>query len=620
MDEVLIQKSIENEIGIWMNNEFLIDYINNEMYLQNPPLKMDKFIKLGKKYDISIDKKELELYEKIGIFKPIFRIKYRKNNILNDFNFFNFTKKEKEELLRALNENQIFIPKEENFLEYDKFETNDSLIINYYSNFQIELIYDIQKGFKFSRNILLNKEWEFEEEYKKHCIRLHKETFAGENKRLSFLLNISRFYYPRSQHDFKIFKLNSEDKSWHDDRKKFSTVKILEKYSYNYETIKHFMNQYLREFENLMGIKNNSHDWFLFYEYLNRDYKLKLEKTTGLAYYFFSLALMLKFFLEDYFTETSQEIDYKRNALFNKENKYDLLFYLSNKFKMNYQPSLIIFVEGNSEVEVFKKLFKWYLGYYPEEKGIDIISFNGVTKLISTYDDSKKLKELIIKIRKNTKGKNPGLNDDEYDDLNKLINNLENLDILVSNWSSLISYNLSKWYIIPFFVSDDEGDVWNFLNNKKIIHFKDKKYDIPDKWYYIWGKTNNNYPFKGKDIELSNFSDLEISNVLKELIDNDISVSNVTVLRRKNKGINQVQNSKFKKEIKQNKVYILMRLVDNLIEQYEKNGDDSIFNRSIFDMLDKIEDLNYLKNNPLDSEHKELFDDTLKNILEGNEW
>ena len=57
--------------------------------------------------------------------------------------------------------------------------------------------------------------------------------------------------------------------------------------------------------------------------------------------------------------------------------------------------------------------------------------------------------------------------------------------------------------------------------------------------------------------------------------------------------------------------------MDNLIEKYEKTGDNLISERPIFDLLDKIDDLNYFKNNPLDKEHKELFDETLKNILEG---
>ncbi|WP_296855033.1 TOPRIM nucleotidyl transferase/hydrolase domain-containing protein [uncultured Methanobrevibacter sp.] len=601
-----------------MEEEFLREYIEKEMYLQNPPLKKDNFLKLCYKYDINLSRKELELYEKIGIFEPIFTIKYVKHEFLNDFNYYNFSKKEKEELLRALNENRIFVPNDNKFIESGKFETNEEEYINYYSNFQIELIYDIHIRFKYPRNILLKEDTEAIENYKNHSIKLLRDTYLGDTKWLTFLLSISRLYYPRSHHDFKIFKLNSEDESWYHDRNKFSTVDFLRKYSYNYEHIRHRMNLYLDKFRDLMGIKIYDEEWFLFYEYLNRDYKLKLEKTTGLAYYFFSLALMLKFFLEDYFIETSQEIDYNRYALFNKENKYDLLFYLSNKFKMNYQPSLIIFVEGNSEVKLLNKLFKWYFGYFPEEKGIDIISFDGVTKLISTYEDANKLKELIIKIRKNTHGKNSGLNDDEYDDLSQIIDNLEDLDILVSNWSSFISYNLSKWYIVPFFVSDDEGDVWNFLNSKKIIHFKDKKYDVPEKWYYIWGKSNHYLPFKGKDIELANFSDLEISNVLKELIDDNISVSDITAIRNSENGINQIQNSRFKKDIKQKKVEILMTLADNLIKKYEKTGDSTLFQRPIFGLLDQIDDLNYFKNNPLDKQHKELFDKTLKDILEGN--
>ena len=211
-----------------MDEEFLREYIENEMYLQNPPLKMSKFLKLCKKYDIQLSIKELQSYEKLGLFKPIFRIKYVKNQFFNDFDYFNFRKKEKEDLLKALSDNLIFVPNEDNFIEYDKFKTKDCEIINYYSNFQIEWIFSIHNSFKYSLNILLDEHLELFEGNKERCIKSQLNAYTANNKKLSFLLSLSRLYYPRSQHDFNIFKLNSDDKSWDDDREKFSAVEILE--------------------------------------------------------------------------------------------------------------------------------------------------------------------------------------------------------------------------------------------------------------------------------------------------------------------------------------------------------------------------------------------------------
>ncbi|MBU0578731.1 hypothetical protein KJ628_01985 [Patescibacteria group bacterium] len=55
-------------------NNFLVDFIEQEMYLQNPPLKTDKFIEYCKKRGVNTTKEELEFFEKEKLFFPIARI------------------------------------------------------------------------------------------------------------------------------------------------------------------------------------------------------------------------------------------------------------------------------------------------------------------------------------------------------------------------------------------------------------------------------------------------------------------------------------------------------------------------------------------------------------------
>ena len=54
-----------------MNDKFLKYYIENQLYLQNPPMDLDDFIKFCNKRGINISKGEFELYEKEGFFYPI---------------------------------------------------------------------------------------------------------------------------------------------------------------------------------------------------------------------------------------------------------------------------------------------------------------------------------------------------------------------------------------------------------------------------------------------------------------------------------------------------------------------------------------------------------------------
>lgn len=591
------QDSLEFLEEFLMNKNFLNRYFEERMFIQNEPLRSYVFEEILKSYGILVHNKELEIYDKEGVFHPFFRTKNPEAKEpyleIDGYQYFNFSIHDYDHLMIAIENKDIFVANQDNYEDYENFKVEDKndCISNYYSIFQVEFFEDVHNCFQYGENFLIEQEnGECEEDF----IKTNKERFQKfsrcSNKKLEFLLNIQRFYYPLGRKDFKNFIIK-EDENWLNDKRNFKTEQILEEYEYNVKILKSFIVSYLKKFEKIMGITKKSEDWIFLLENLNIDYKNKLKNKTGLALHYLTLALMLKYFLIDYHYQTGNDIgiieDYPN--FLSIKNKYNNLFYKINKFKINYQPQLMIFVEGESEERILPKIFDWYRGSYPENLGIEIFNFQGVTKLLSTSEDSKELTDLINKIRKNTKGKEMILENEEYSKLRKIITNLEDLDILISNWSNLISYNLEKWKIIPFFISDNEGEVEEFLNNDKIIKFQNNKYNIPKKWQYIWGETNKNKPLKGKDFELANFTDEEIAKVLKTHINSNISNSNITSIRNNEKGINQVQNSKFKEKIKRNKVKIVENLFDNLFDKYEKTKDENLLNRPIFKLIDNIE-------------------------------
>lgn len=57
-----------------MNSKFLMHYFEKDMYLQNPPLNIKKFIDFCKKCGIKINDKKLEELEEKNLFYPIFRV------------------------------------------------------------------------------------------------------------------------------------------------------------------------------------------------------------------------------------------------------------------------------------------------------------------------------------------------------------------------------------------------------------------------------------------------------------------------------------------------------------------------------------------------------------------
>jgi len=266
-------------------------------------------------------------------------------------------------------------------------------------------------------------------------------------------------------------------------------------------------------------------------------------------------------------------------------NKYKRLFYLSNSFKLDYQPRVIVLVEGKTEEKILPKVFKWYYGTMPDSLGIEFIDFKGVDQLLSTSKNAEELRDFLIDIQIKTKQK--GLSNKERETLNQIIRNLKKVDIVISNWTSFLSYNLEKWQILPFFLSDNEGNVKHFLEAGAPIRFKGKNYNIPQEWRFLWGVDNHNIPFMGDNYELANFSDHEIATAINEILESDIKEEKIQELRISERGINNVLDP----GIKKNKIEINKKLFSNMVANYKKDKDDSLFKKPIFNVINKIYNL-----------------------------
>ena len=265
-------------------------------------------------------------------------------------------------------------------------------------------------------------------------------------------------------------------------------------------------------------------------------------------------------------------------------DKYKRLFYLSNSFKLDYQPRVIVFVEGKTEEKILPRIFKWHYGTTPDSLGIEFIDFKGVDRLLSTSKNAEKLRKLLVDIEINVKQKIKS--NENKKTLNKLIKDFKKVDIVTSNWTSFLSYNLEKWQIFPFFLSDNEGNIKHFLQAETPISFMGKNYNVPQEWYYLWGVDNQNTPFTGDNFELANFSNHEITTAIKEILESAVEDEEVQKLREIKKGINALGP-----EVKYKKIEINEKLVDNMFNNYEKDQDDSSLKRPIFKVIKKITDL-----------------------------
>lgn len=624
-----------------MDSEFLKEYINQLLFLQNKPLKLKEFKKECKNLGINISNRELEVYEQKNLFFPIFRTtnywkpeeqseskdftsKYLDSLVNDNFINFEFISGNEENLLYYLDNNKIYPANKDNFLNFNLFKNSDGLTLyeNYYSIFQIEFIDKIHTAFSYSTNYLFeDSKWEYREEYIDHNIKLFESLKNSFEHKINFLIYIQRFYYPYTTKDFKKH-FRQFDLNWISKRRTFKTKDAMERFGYTSNDIEIFIKEYIDKFTRILNLNKNVEDWIYFWENVNYDYKSYLKNDLGLALYYLKLAIMLKYFLIDYSNETGESCDLEKYPNFlDTKNKFDKIYYLMNRFYLNFQPSLMIFVEGESEEKMFPEIFEWCIGVNSTNLGIEFVNVKGVDKLKSTSENAKNFLKILYEIQKEVQDKCASNN--KIKKLNKYISYFEKQNIDISNIKSLISYNLVNWQIIPFFIFDDEGGIKKLLDNGKIIEFDNNHYDIPNEWKYVWGLSNNDSPLKGKDFELANFTDLEIKNALNEILKDqlehennyEITIKDINEIRRNSQGINQVCNSLFKDIIKYRKTKIVKLLFYNLFKEYEYTNNEQLLNRPIFELIKKINDIRINYPKVYDEQSKNYFLSFITSIL-----
>lgn len=699
-----------------MQEGFLRRFIGEELYLQNPPLKTDKFINFCRKRGINTNEDELEFFEKEGLFYPLIRIdrpireeeriefekdggtfwrpahlgleegeeeirRYKKKY----YSQYGFDKYFIGYLLDWLEEGNLFDPSTKPFKEWSSFKDKElnydsDKIVSFYSSFQIYWLdilkrdYTIQINFagdkirissdSYCRGVfnpgsfLIDDISEFNSKYeemtkneifgnyfdfknKRDCLRVQYKNF---NSILEFLLSIQSVYTPYGRSSSKTIRL--KDDNWHEKREIFDPKAELELSGFTIQEIGNFYHIFSKKVRDILGVRRD--DWIQLWKSIAWNEKDELEGDIRLGIEYLQWALMLKRFMEDYRGIKVLDIDemsgISRNDILNfnpdemdqygrllraSRNKkyidpeknrnyyydrYKRVFYLANDFELNYQPRIMVFVEGKSEEMVFPKIFEWYYNK-PENIGIEIVNFKGVDKLLSTSKNTEKLRNLIYEIQADIR--DDLIIDDHKRRLRKLIKDLKDTDIVISNWTSFISYNLEKWQIIPFFTSDNEGNVKHFLDAEKPIKFEGKYYNVPDEWRFLWGTNNENKPYNGKDLEFANFTDDEIALAIGQTVNENIDVNKVKEIRNRNQGINKIHP---KISEQGNKVKIVDTLFENLFKKYDENNDDSIFKRPIFKMIDKILDLSHSNHPPVNTIIELKNKEYILNLLEGKNF
>lgn len=607
-----------------MRKDFLRRFVEKDLYLQNPPFKTDKFIGFCKQRDIHTNENELEFFEKEGLFYPILRVENPTNSIGNhSYITLSFEEFEKDLIKRLFRENKIIDPSKVDFQDHFTFKTKElkignQKISNFYSSFQIDWLKRIKDVIHLDsgKEILITEQKKFE----------HIQEF----------LILIQVYSPYGRSDSRTIRVNPDSQEWYEKIKKFNLQEVLDYLELDIEFVLFLYWQFSFKIQEILG----HDDWIQLWKHISWNEKDELKGPIRLGIEYLQWSLMLKRCIEDFHgniifdideargyspddllkidpsKETSRTLRGVRNRDFIDETgksyyyeRYKRLYYLANIFNLDYQARVMVFVEGETEEEMFPKIFRWYYDY-PENHGIEIVNFKGVDKLLSTSKNAEELKNLIDNIQRDLKEK--CITTTQRVKLTRLIKKLKKTDIIISNWTSFISYNLEKWQIIPFFVSDNEGNVKHFIDAGKPIRFQGTNYDIPNNWKYLWGITNENKPFYGNNFEFSNFSDKEILLAINQVLDDELNINKIKEIRERGEGIKKIDNRIL---ISQNKRKIVRVLFDNLFKEYEKRQDISILKRPIFQLIEEIIEiakLNHLpRNTTIENENKKIIFDLL---------
>jgi len=440
-----------------------------------------------------------------------------------------------------------------------------------------------------------------------------KEDYKEFDKFLKFLLLVQSAYFPYAKSGGGTIQITGDDKRWHETKRNFKLEIVLNKIDIKIEDVAGWCKILSDKAQNILGIKGG--DWVQLWKNIAWRKKDELEERVRLGVEYLQWAVMLKRIIEEHLQKEILDIDEMSNidtddilqfdtekmnqyaeflrANRNKRysdnekncyhNRYKRLFYLSNDFKLDYQTRVMVFVEGKTEETIFPEIFERYTGNKPENLGIEFFNIQGVNQFFG--------QKIAIKDSNNKYQKG-----------------------FINNFNHLVSYNLNKWQIIPFFIGDDENNITSLLNKGVSISFNQNQYPFPKDWQFIWGITNSNQPFKGKDFEMACFTDDEIATVLSEKLQKQITAKQVEEERDAGQGIKQINT-----DVEKYKSEIAKKLYQNLFDKYEKERDKSVFERPVFKVIDTITNLAVLNHPPVDRkieiENKEYIEKELKKNL-----
>jgi len=425
---------------------------------------------------------------------------------------------------------------------------------------------------------------------------------------LKFLLAVEDVYMPYAKSNGRHIQVRGNMETWLQKKDDLDLKKELTDQNLGLEDLASWYKELAEQAGRILGAEG---DWLQLWRNIDWGKKEKLKGNIRRGVEYLQWALMVKRMLEDYLKREVFDVDEidnldpkdiipqdvnstdrpygllrdSRNKRYSDatdnyyDDRYKRLLYLSNDFRLNYQPTVMVFLEGSTEETILPVIFMDLFGVRHEQMGIEFVTLHGITNFFGAGG----------------KGANK-----------KTINNFKNI----------MSYNLDKWQTIPFFIADNENDILTLLTTGECLHFDNKNYKLPEGWYALWGQDAE-FTLGGKDFEIANYTNKELVAAITEL-DGTIIVteSQIEGVRVAGDGMKQLPYP-YGERVSTLKISLAQKLYDNLKSEYLRTKDDELLKRPVFKVLRRVWNTAVLNHAPHDRVQELANRDVIQDILEG---
>lgn len=367
-----------------------------DSFMTVPLLKTVDFVKYCKDLDLNVTADRVHRFEELGVFRPLVRF-VRNGDSTEKLHVPNGTSSkwfEKGYLIDTYHPNAHYnIPRQDG-------EMSEA----YFSIFQVDHLSRVLKSFTMTLHLdpLVGEKTAEEDWYSRatQCAEIAQHSMelwqADEFRQAIPVLcqYIANRYYPLTQTNQRTYTYSesgySEDLwivvngfnwDWHEYVREFDPKEVEQRFALT----RSILERAYREISNSANFCDPLEHWANLVEFVSLRQKKNLKAKALRALALRDAANMLRLLYRDLYAEdlrpsyemSGQVITHCPELEIRDDVRHHLEF-VANRYDLNPQPKLVLFVEGESEIILINAIFKDYFGVHPGVSGIELVNLRGV--------------------------------------------------------------------------------------------------------------------------------------------------------------------------------------------------------------------------------------------------